>query len=76
MEPRHKSHGRKAVWEAFCRDDELKRANKIKPEELESLSRLAMLGTFTSKEDLLYILKVMRRSTRGGNLHRGRRGPK
>jgi two-component system chemotaxis response regulator CheY len=59
------------VWEAFCRDDELKRANKIKPEELESLSRLAMLGTFTSKEDLLYILKVVRRSTRVGNLHRG-----
>jgi len=70
MEPRQKSHGRKAVWEAFCNDDELKRANRIKPEELVALSRLAMFGTLSSKEDLLFTLKVLRRSNWLGTTHR------
>jgi two-component system, chemotaxis family, chemotaxis protein CheY len=72
MKPPHRAHGRKAVWEAFCGDDDLKRAHKVKPEELKSLSRLAMLGTFACKEDLLFILKVMRRSSPVGNSHRRR----
>jgi hypothetical protein len=51
---------RKAVWDDFCADDELRRIYNIQPEELKSLSRSVMLGTFKSKEDLVFMLKVLR----------------
>ena len=36
---------------------------KITPQELEALSKCALLGTLTSKEDMLFILRVIRDAT-------------
>jgi len=51
---------RRSAWEQFRSDERLQHAYNVKPEELESLSRVAMLGNVTSKDDYLFILKMMR----------------
>ncbi len=51
---------RRAVWEQFRSDEQLRHAYNIKPEELESLSKVAMLGNVASKDDYLFMLKMMR----------------
>jgi hypothetical protein len=59
------AHGpsRQAVWEAFRTDAELRTANRISDAEFDALSRVAMLGDFRSKADLLFMLRMLRRST-------------
>ena len=55
------AHGsRRSAWEQFRSDEQLQHAYNVKPEELESLSRVAMLGNVASKHDYLFILKMMR----------------
>jgi hypothetical protein len=51
---------RKAVWDAFVADRTLHRRYNIRPAELESLKRAAMLGRLYSKQDLLFMLSVIR----------------
>ncbi len=53
-------NSRRSAWEQFRSDEKLQHAYNVKPEELESLSRLAMLGNVASKHDYLFILKTMR----------------
>ncbi len=55
------SHGnRRSAWEEFRSDEQLLHAYNVKPEELDNLSRMAMLGNITTKRDYLFILKMMR----------------
>ena len=51
---------RRSVWEQFRSDEQLRQTYNIKPEELESLSKVAMLGNVASKDDYLFMLKMMR----------------
>ena len=53
---------RKAVWNDFKADVALHKAYAIRPEELDSLGQVAMLGSFSSKHDLLFMLNVIRRA--------------
>jgi hypothetical protein len=55
---------RRAIWDEFRNDAELHRLHNIKPEEVAMLSRVAMLGTFASVDDLIYMLNVIRREHR------------
>jgi hypothetical protein len=51
---------RRSAWEQFRSDEQLQHVYNVTPEELESLSRMAMLGNLASKHDYLFILKMMR----------------
>ncbi len=44
-------------------DHELVARLKITPQELETLSKCALLGTLTSKHDMLFILRQIREAT-------------
>ena len=55
---------RKAIWADFCADTKLQRAHKITSNELHAMSRMAMLGSFGSKTDLLFALKIIRSARR------------
>lgn len=52
------------LWREFCADDALLRAHNVKPHELETLSRIVMLGSVHSRADLLFMLSAMRRPRR------------
>ena len=58
----HKPSGKRALWEAFCKDRALLRLRNIQPHELETLSRVAMLGSARSKSDLIFMLNAIRRA--------------
>ena len=55
---------KRAIWQQFSDDHELLRAHNVKPNELEALSRVAMLGSIHSKADLIFILSAIRRPRR------------
>ena len=55
---------KRAIWQEFTNDHELLRAHNVKPNELEALSRVAMLGSVQSKDDLIFILSAIRRPGR------------
>jgi len=56
---------RRAAWEEFCKDEQLRKTHKIKPEEIELLREMALLGNVRSKADFIFILNVVRCSRRG-----------
>jgi hypothetical protein len=60
-EPRRVSKKRRA-WEDFANDRETLHAYNVRPEELVSLSRIALLGRASSKQDFLFMLNVIRRA--------------
>lgn len=60
----HKASGKRALWEAFCKDKALLRLRNIQPHELETLSGVAMLGSVRSKADLIFMLNAIRRARR------------
>jgi transcriptional regulator with XRE-family HTH domain len=53
-----------SVWDQFSKDENLRRQNDISPEEMEMLSRAAMLGQASSPEDFIYILNTVRQAIR------------
>jgi len=55
---------KRVLWREFCADHALLSARNVKPQELEALSRIVMLGSVESKADLLFILSAMRRPRR------------
>jgi hypothetical protein len=50
------------IFDEFCADRESVAALGITDEEFRELSRASLLGTLTSKEDLLFILKQIRKA--------------
>jgi hypothetical protein len=48
------------VFKEFCRDRKSIRSLGVTPQEMEALSRASLLGTLSSKEDLLFMLKQLR----------------
>jgi hypothetical protein len=53
----------RAVLEEIRNDRELIRRLSITPQELEALSKCALLGTLTSKQDMLFILRQIREAS-------------
>lgn len=54
------STGRKAKWEEFCADEQLRRSYNITPEELEALGQVTLLGEVRDERDFAFVLSVIR----------------
>jgi hypothetical protein len=54
------THEKRSVWDQFQHDHELIARLKITPDELDTLTHCALLGTLACKEDLLFILRQIR----------------
>ena len=52
-----------AILDEIRNDRDLVRRLKITPQELEALSKCALLGTLTSKQDMLFILRQIREAS-------------
>ena len=53
-----------SAWEQFSKDENLHRLNDITPEEMEMLSRAAMMGQASSPKDFIFILNMVRQAMR------------
>ena len=51
-----------SAWEAFRKGERVKRVHNISPEEMEMLSRVALMGDVRSERDFLYILNSIRQA--------------
>jgi transcriptional regulator with XRE-family HTH domain len=51
-----------SAWEEFRRDEKLKRLHNIGNEEMETLSRVALMGEVRSSRDFVYILNTIRQA--------------
>ena len=49
-------------WESFRKDERLRRIHSISPEEMEMLSRVALMGDVRSERDFIYILNSIRQA--------------
>jgi transcriptional regulator with XRE-family HTH domain len=49
-----------SVWEEFRKNDQLRRVHGISNDEMEMLSRVALLGDVRSARDFIYILNTVR----------------
>lgn len=47
-------------WEEFRKNEQLRRIHAITPDEMEMLSRVALLGDVRSQRDFIYILNTVR----------------
>ncbi len=64
-----------SILDQIRNDHELVARLSITPQELEALSKCALLGTLTCKEDMLFILRQIREATRPGSNAHTTRGP-
>jgi len=48
------------AWDGFKKNDQLRRVHNITGEEMEMLSRVALLGDVRSARDFIYILNTVR----------------
>ncbi len=53
-----------SAWEEFRKDDRSRRIHNITPEEMEMLSRVALMGEVRSSRDFIYILNTIRHALR------------
>jgi transcriptional regulator with XRE-family HTH domain len=49
-----------SAWEQFRKNDQLRRVHNVSNNEMEMLSRVALLGDVQSPRDLIYILNTVR----------------
>jgi transcriptional regulator with XRE-family HTH domain len=49
-----------SAWEDFRKNDQVRRIHNITNEEMEMLSRVALLGEVRSQRDFIYILNTVR----------------
>jgi transcriptional regulator with XRE-family HTH domain len=56
-EPEGDSH---SVWEEFRANEQIRRIHNITDDEMEMLSRVAMMGDVRSSRDFIYILTTVR----------------
>jgi len=50
----------KSAWEDFHKNEQLRRIHNISGDEMEMLSRVALLGDVRSPRDFIYILNTVR----------------
>ena len=60
----------RAILDQIRNDHELIARLSITPQELEALSRCALLGTLTCKQDMLFILRQIREASSATIDHR------
>src|SRR6202046_2942651 len=65
----------RAILDEISNDRDLISRLSITPQELEALSKCALLGTLTCKEDMLFILRQIRDARRPGPEPEAARGP-
>ena len=53
------------AWEEFANDPKFLRDNWVTPSELEALKHASLMGSVTSKEDIMFILNAIRGPARG-----------
>ena len=58
IEAPKKNH--REIIEEFCGDDNVLERLRVTPAELRELSRASMLGTLTNKQDVLFMLRIIR----------------
>lgn len=51
-----------SAWEDFRRNDQMRRVHNITGEEMEMLSRVALMGEVRSQRDFVYILNTIRQA--------------
>ena len=49
-------------WESFRKDEPLRQAHNVTPEEMEMLSQVALLGEVQSSRSFIYILNTIRQA--------------
>jgi transcriptional regulator with XRE-family HTH domain len=59
LNPRPEAAGHSA-WEEFRKNEQLRRIHNVTNEEMEMLSRVALLGDVRSPRDFIYILTTVR----------------
>jgi len=52
----------KSAWSEFRKDERLRRIHNITEQEMEALSRVALMGEVRSKQDFVYILNTIRQA--------------
>jgi hypothetical protein len=65
----------RSILDQIRDDHELVARLSITPQELEALSKCALLGTLTCKEDMLFILRQIREARRPDPEAQAPRGP-
>ena len=56
----HAENNHRSAWDDFRKDDRLKRLHGITGEEMDMLSRVALMGQISSTRDFIYILNTVR----------------
>jgi transcriptional regulator with XRE-family HTH domain len=56
----HSERESQSGWEEFRKDDRLKRLHGITHDEMEMLSKVALMGQISSPRDFIYILNTVR----------------
>jgi transcriptional regulator with XRE-family HTH domain len=56
----HTDDAHRSAWEEFRKDDRLKRIHGITGEEMDMLSKVALMGQISSTRDFIYILNTVR----------------
>lgn len=51
---------RRSAWEDFRKDERLKRLHGVTGDEMDMLSRVALMGKISSPRDFIYILNTVR----------------
>jgi transcriptional regulator with XRE-family HTH domain len=49
-----------SVWDTFAGDEKLRESHKITEQEMETLSRVALMGEVRSSRDFIFILQTIR----------------
>jgi len=58
----HEQAESNSAWEEFRTNEQLRRVHNISGEEMEMLSRVALMGEVRSQRDFLYILNTIRQA--------------
>lgn len=51
-----------SAWEDFRKNEQIRRLHNINNEEMEALSRVALMGEVRSQRDFIYILTTIRQA--------------
>jgi len=54
------TNSKTSAWEEFRKDERIHRTHNIRPDEMETLSMVALMGEISSPRDFIYILQTIR----------------
>jgi len=62
LSQREETPGDNSAWEDFRKNEQTRRLHSISNEEMEALSRVALMGEVRSQRDFIYILNTIRQA--------------